>query len=211
MKFSKKKFEYLAKRFNVKLQVYLHETNQPAGRGVGPLLETKEALKVLEQRPDRPLDLEEKGLTLAGMLLDLCLKDSPKKLQEQVKKEFGNGRKWAEYILTSSHALKKMLEIIKVQGGNPAIISDDLKPGRYSYDIIADKSGVVKDIDCKNISVIAKILGAPAQKKSGMYLHKKAGEKVEKGDVTMTLYSESAKNLEEAKDSLRNFPMLAYI
>src|SRR5579863_9776977 len=74
----KRKFEYLARKFKVQLQVYLHNTNQPAGRGIGPLLETKEALKVLEQLPDRPLDLEEKGITLAGMLLDLCLKDSPK-------------------------------------------------------------------------------------------------------------------------------------
>jgi len=127
----KGKFEYLAQRFKVTLQVYLHETTQPAGRGVGPLLETREALKVLEQTPDRPLDLEEKGLTLAGMLLDLCLKDSPKKLQDQVKNEFGDGKKWAQYILSSGHALKKMREIIGAQGGNPAIISDDLHPGQY--------------------------------------------------------------------------------
>lgn len=87
----KHKFEKLAKRFNVKLEVYVHETTQPAGRGVGPLLETKEAMKVLEQLPDRPLDLEEKGLKLAGMVLDLCLQDVPKKLQERVEKEFGDG------------------------------------------------------------------------------------------------------------------------
>lgn len=205
-----KKFLYLAKRFNVKLVVYMHDTNQPAGRGVGPLLETKEALKVLEQTPERPVDLEEKALILAGMLLDLCLEDSPKQLQERIKKEFGNGRKWASYILTSGHALKKMRDIIGAQGGDSAIMSGDLLPGKYTCAVKAEKGGIVKEIDCKNATILAKILGAPKQKKSGIYLHKKAGEKVRDGDILVTLYSESKTNLKEAKDSFENFPILSY-
>jgi putative thymidine phosphorylase len=205
-----KKFEYLAKRFDVTLQVFIHDTNQPAGRGIGPLLETKEAMKVLEQKSDRPLDLEDKALTLAGMLLDMCLKDSPKKLRDQIKKEFGSGKLWATYILSSGHALKKMREIIKAQGGNSDIISSDLLPGRYSYDVKAKKSGKVKEVDSKNVTILAKILGAPSQKKSGMYLHRKTGETVKEGDIIFTLYSESEHNLEEAKDSLVNFPMLLF-
>jgi len=206
-----RKFEYLAKRFNVTLQVFVHDTHEPSGRGVGPLLETRESLKVLEQTEDRPLDLEEKALILAGMLLDLCLKDSPKKLQQQVKQEFGNGRNWASYILSSGHAHKKMQEIIKAQGGDSDIISDKLTPGAHTFAIKAKEDGVVKDINSANVSVIAKILGAPTQKKSGMYLHKKAGEVIKSGDIIITLYSESEKNLKEAKDSLANFPMLSYI
>jgi putative thymidine phosphorylase len=207
----KKKFEYLAKRFKVTLQVYLHETTEPAGRGIGPLLECKEALKVLEQKEDRPLDLEEKALYLAGMLLDLCLKDASKKIQDQVKNEFGNGHNWASYILSSGHALKKMKDIIHAQGGDSDIISDKLKAGEYTFDIKAGESGVVKDINSSNVSIIAKVLGAPLQKKSGIYLHKKSGESVKSGEVTMTLYSESKRNLEEAKDSLAHFPMLSYV
>ncbi|HWY80133.1 MAG TPA: thymidine phosphorylase [Candidatus Sulfotelmatobacter sp.] len=205
-----KKFEYLARKFKVTLQVCIHDTNQPAGRGVGPVLETKEALKVLEQKVERPLDLEEKALTLAGILLDLCLKDAPKRLRDQVKKEFGNGENWAKYILSSGHALKKMREIIDAQGGNSAIISEDLKPGKYAYSIKAKEDGIVKEINSSNVTIIAKILGAPIQKKSGIYLHKKSDESVKSGDTIFTLYSESQRNLEEAKDSLANFPMLSY-
>ena len=205
------KFEYLAKRFKVKIQLYLHNTNQPAGRGIGPLLETKEALKVLEQTEDRPFDLEEKALHLVGMLLDLCLHDSSKALQDQIKKEFGDGRKWAQYILSSGHALKKMQEIIAAQGGNSAIISADLQPGEYAYEIKAKESGIVKEINCANVTIIAKILGAPLQKRSGLYLHKKAGERVKTGEIVCTLYSESQQNLKEAKDSLVNFQMLSYL
>lgn len=205
-----KKFEYLAKRFDVTLQVYVHNTTQPAGRGIGPLLETKEALKVLEQKIDRPSDLEDKALTLAGMLLDLCLKDANKKLRDQVKKEFGTGKLWATYILASGHALKKMREIIKAQGGDSDIISSDLVPGKYSYNVKSKKSGKVKEVDSKNVTILAKILGAPNQKKSGMYLYKKSGETVKEGDTIFTMYSESEHNLNEAKDSLENFPILMY-
>lgn len=204
------KFEYLAKRFNVKLKVYIHKTDQPAGRGIGPLLETREALRVLEQQPDRPMDLEEKSLHLAGMVLDLCLEDTPKQLQDQVKKEFGDGENWARYILTSGHALKKMKEIIKAQGGDSDIISTQLKPGKYSFDVKATKGGTVSGIDSKSLTIVAKILGAPAQKKSGIYLHKKVGEKVKVDEVIFTLYSESEYHIKEAKDTLSNFPVLLF-
>ena len=205
-----KKFGYLAKRFNVKLKVYVHNTNEPAGRGIGPLLETKEALKVLEQLPDRPMDLEEKGLHLAGMVLDLCLEDSPKRTQEHVKIEFGNGRKWAEHILESGSALKKMREIIKAQGGNSGIMSKDLHPGKHVYEVKAKEAGVIKEIDSKSATILAKILGAPKQKKSGIYLLKKNGEQVKVGEPICILYSESEYNLREAKDSLVHFSVFAF-
>lgn len=211
-----KKFEYLADRFNVRLKPYIHNTNEPAGRGIGPLLETREALRVLEQQPDRPMDLEEKGLHLAGMVLDLCLKDSSLKLQERVKSEFGNGRKWAEYILSSGHALKKMREIIKAQGGNSAIMSTDLHPGKHVQEVKAKdlpagrKEAIVKEIDSKSATILAKILGAPKQKKSGIYLMKKSGEHVAIGETLFVMYSESAYNLQEAKDSLSHFQVFGY-
>ncbi len=204
----KRKFEYLAGRFDVKMFVNVHKTEEPAGRGLGPLLETREALKVLEQGEDRPLDLEKRSLFLAGTLLDLCLEDASQKLQDQIKEEFGGGMQWAASILATGHALKKMREIIKAQGGNSVIMSKDLRPGKYSYEVIAEKADVVKKIDSKNASMLAKVLGAPIQKKSGIYLHKKIGEEFVKNEPLYTLYSESEYNLKEAKDSLSTFPVL---
>lgn len=204
------KFEMLAKKFGVKLHVNIHQTEEPAGRGIGPLLEAKDALKVLEQREDRPLDLEKKALKLAGMLLDLCLEDVRKPMKLQIKNEFENGTKWAEYILSSGHALKKMREIIDAQGGNSAIMSVDLKPGRYAHDVLAHRSGTLKGIQSKNVSTIAKILGAPAHKKSGMYFYKQIGDKVISGKPICTFYSEQPYNMKEAVDSLKHFPIVEY-
>lgn len=206
----KNKFEYLAGKFSVKIKILVHKTDEPAGRGIGPLLEAREAMRVLEQHEERPLDLEEKALTLAGTLLDICLKDSPNSLQESVKKEFGNGKTWASYILSSKHAHKKMMEIIVAQGGNSAIISNNMKPGRHSHTVMGKKDAIVKKINSKNASVIAKILGAPVHKKSGIYLNMKIGEKTMHGKHMYTLYSESEYFLKEALDSLKHFPIYEY-
>src|SRR5258706_2387565 len=58
----KSKFEHLAKRFNIQLNALIHETEEPAGRGIGPALETRESLRVLEQSHLRPLDLEARAV-----------------------------------------------------------------------------------------------------------------------------------------------------
>lgn len=206
----KEKFEKVAKKFGIKIRVLIHKTDEPAGRGIGPVLETKSALMVLEQRENRPFDLEERSLNLAGALLDLCLEDSHISLREKVKKNFGSGHEWARHLLSSGKAHEKMREIIKAQGGNPDVTSTSLKPGQHSYQIIAKADGTVRKIDSKNVTVIAKILGAPEHKKAGIYLDKKIGDKVQKGHVLYTLYSPNEYNLKEAKDSIKHFPLFLY-
>lgn len=200
----KDKFEYIARKFNIKIAVLIHEMEQPAGRGIGPVLETRDSAMVLEQSPDRPIDLEERALNLAGTLLDLCLKDSNKTLQEKVKKHFTTGRQWAHHLLESGAALAKMKEIVQAQGGNPDFTARklSLKLGNQCAQVVSSKSGTVKAIDSKNLTVIAKLLGAPLQKGSGIWLDKKVGEKVKKGETIYTMYSETLYNLKEAKDSI---------
>ncbi len=209
-KILKSKFEYIAKKFNIKIRVLIHRTDQPVGRGIGPTLETKDALKVLEQTADRPYDLEVRSITLAGNLLELCLKDSPKKLQEHVRDTYGNCTGWATKILQEGFALKKMKEIITEQGGNPHIESSKLTPGKFIYKVRSEKNCVVKNINCKNLTLLAKALGAPLQKKSGVYLDKKEGEKVKKGESICTLYSENVYNLKQGKKTMQEFPVFNY-
>jgi len=204
----KSKFEYIAEKFNIKIRVLIHRTDQPVGRGMGPTLETKDALKVLEQTSDRPYDLEVRSITLAGNLLELCLKDSPRKLQEQVRNTYGNCTGWATKILQEGFALKKMKEIILEQGGNPDIKSSNLIPGKFTYKIKAKKDCVIKNINSKNLTLCVRALGAPLQKKAGVYLDKKEGEKAEKGNSICTLYSENVYNLKQGKETVRRFPIL---
>jgi thymidine phosphorylase len=103
-----------------------------------------------------------------------------------------------------------MKEIIQAQGGNPQISSNKLtlELGSRYYHIQALKRCIVKAIDSKHITIIARILGAPSQKGAGVYLDKKIGEIAEKGETLYTLYSENMYNLREAKESLKNFTIM---
>lgn len=206
----KSKFEMIAEKFDIKIRVLIHRTEEPFGRGVGPILETRDSLRVLQQKKNRPLDLEVRSLDLAGNLLELCLEDSSKEVRAQVKKNYGNAIHWATDILHSGAAFVKMKEIIKAQGGKSEVDSEDLIPGKYSYKVPAKKDGTIRKIHSKNATVIAKILGAPHMKQAGLYFERKIGEKIKKDEILYTLYSNNEHNVKEAKESLVNFPIFLY-
>ena len=203
----KRKFEYLAERFHIKIRALIHRTDEPAGRGIGPVLETREALKVLGQKEGRPLDLELRAIDLAANLLEICLEDSPQNLKKYVKENFGNCFGWATMTLREGFAFSKLQEIIKAQGGNPNVSSDSLKPGNCVFEKTALKDGVLKGIDSKNLTIVAKLLGAPMEKGAGIYLNRKIGEKFKKHDTIYTLFSEDAKKLLEGKEAVESFPI----
>lgn len=194
----KKKFENIAKRFGIKILVDLNETAQPAGNSVGPFLEAIDVLKVLEQDPGRPLDLEERSLRLAGKLLNLCYET------DRIKKD---GFEEAKNILTSGKALYKFKEIIAAQYGNPDVSWKTMRHTAHKKEIIATESGKIKSIQNYNLNSIAKLLGAPEDKMAGVELLKRKGDLVSKNEPIMHLYSTNKYHLEEALETINHFPI----
>lgn len=194
------KFRFLAKKFKIKLTIDINQTLEPAGHGVGPILEARDVLKVLEQQPDRPFVLEAKALRLAGKLLDLCLSDTKREKLE-------NGEELARSILVSGKALIKMKEIIKKQGGNPHINSNSLKLADFRDEVPSQKKGIITTFDNQNLTIIAKILGAPQDKQAGLYLERRIDERIDKGDILCILYSSDKWRLKEAKETLPHVPI----
>lgn len=195
-----RKFTYLAKKFNMKVVIDSSEIRENAGRGVGPVLEARDVIQVLEQHKDRPLALEAKAIRLAGKLLNLCFADMPGKknlLGEDVARE----------VLVSGKALAKMREIIKVQGGDPSVASDTHLPGRFVHEVKAIRRGHIHAIDNNQITVICRILGCPTDKKAGMYLNRKLEGTVDKNDILCTLYSSDKWRLMEAVETIKNIPV----
>ncbi len=209
-KYLAKKFSFIAKKFNIEIKAITHEVLEPMGRGIGPILETRDALEVLEQKATRPLDLEKEALILAGNLLEICL-NHDKTIKNKHKKEVGisNGVKLAKHILESGKALEKMKEIIKAQGGDPEIASDILttKLGTHKYHLKSDKNGTIKEINSQNLNSLAKILGAPHEKGSGIFLKKQVRDKITKEDILATFYSESEYNLKKGIEKIEEFPI----
>ena len=192
-----RKFTFLAKRFGIKVVVDISEIRENAGRGVGPILEARDVLQVLEQDKDRPLALEEKAIRLAGKLLTLCFEDSrgSKGLI---------GEDIARDMLLSGKALVKMKEIVASQGGNPDITSHNLKPARHVYEVKSKHSGHVHAINNQEITVISRILGCPMDKTAGMFFNRKLDESVDRNDILCTLYSSDKWRLSEAVETLKN-------
>ncbi|MFH1111613.1 MAG: AMP phosphorylase [Patescibacteria group bacterium] len=180
-----KKFVWLGKKFNMKIKVIKTLAREPVGRGIGPALEARDVLRVLQQHKLRPHDLEHKSVYLAGELLQLkgyCRK--------------GQGRKIAHKQLQSGAAWKKMQEIIKAQGGNSNINSEEVATGAWHYEIHAKKSGRISLIHDRAINEICMNLGAPREKIAGIHMHVDWGNKVKKGDKLFTLYAPSSERLQ---------------
>lgn len=195
------KFKMLGEKFHMKIIIDVNETLEPPGRGVGPVLEARDVLYVLEQKTDRPLKLEAKALRLAGKLLDICFKDSKR------NPPAGGGEEEAKRILTQGIALKKFREIVKAQKGDSSVSSDTIKLSPYRVEIAAQKSGKIKDINNYNLNAVAKVLGAPEDKCAGIYLLKKLDEMTDKKEPMFILYSSDKYRLKEAEVTLKNFPI----
>ena len=52
------------------LDVVITDGRQPVGQGVGPVLEARDVMRVLQNDPRAPDDLRQKALRLAGRLID---------------------------------------------------------------------------------------------------------------------------------------------
>ncbi|MEX1052288.1 MAG: thymidine phosphorylase [Patescibacteria group bacterium] len=192
------KFKAIAKKFNINIKVDMNEIREPAGNGIGPILEAKDALYVLEQKVNRPIPLENKAIKLAKQLLEICYKTA--KINKDPEKEIRE-------ILTSGRALKKFREIVEAQNGIKNISSDKLIIKSNKKDVKSENYGKINRVNNYNLNMIAKLLGAPEDKQAGIYLYKRIGDKVSKKDRLYTLYSTEKFRIKEAEVSLENFPI----
>jgi len=171
----RKLFEFVGDRLNLHLEVMITDGRQPIGLGIGPALEARDVMKVLNNDTDAPVDLRQKSLTLAGRILEF---------DPDVRG--GQGYAIARDILESGRACAKMNQIIKAQGEKLI----DLQPGQLSYEVCADRDGVVTDIDNFQTAKIARIAGAPMVRTAGVDLLKKLGDSVTKGEPLFRIHAE---------------------
>ena len=171
----RKLFEFVGDRLNIHLEVMITDGRQPIGRGIGPVLEARDIMQVLENKPGAPFDLRQKSLQLAGRIIEF---------DPDVRG--GQGYAIARDILDSGRAMAKMNALIKAQGAQPL----DLTPGILCHEVLANQDGVVTHIDNLQMAKIARIAGAPMDKKAGVDLLKKLGEPVQKGEPIYRIHAE---------------------
>ena len=123
---------------------------------------------------------------MAGSLLELSRK---------VKS--GKGYAAAKEILQSGKALKKMKEIIKAQG-EKCFSSSDLHELKLCANIPSKESGRVDKINVRSCSTIARIAGAPGDKKAGLYLFVSEGDIIKQKQPLFRIFSENRRKLKLA-------------
>ncbi len=176
------------------------DMSQPLGCAVGNRIEVIEAIDVLKGKG--PKDITELSLTIAGVMIYLGGKASSRE----------EGYKKAKDALESGAGLKKMREFIAAQGGNSEIVdkTESIKLGSVKEDIFAEEDGYVSRIAAREIGLASQHTGAGRATKedvidftAGVYLCKKVGDQVKKGDRLATVYGSDTEKVERGVDEVR--------
>jgi thymidine phosphorylase len=184
--FYKSLFSEVGKHLGLSVDIFFSDGSQPIGRGIGPALEARDVLKVLQDEADLPEDLKEKSLLIAGKLIEF----SPR-----VKK--GEGRAIARQILESGKAFEHFKAICEAQGG---LYPVPVAP--YQKTVFSTQAGIVSGFQNRALTRLASLLGAPMAVVAGIDLHVKIGDVVEWGQPLFTLHALTEGELHYAHETM---------
>lgn len=181
------------------------EMGQPLGKAVGNSLEVIEAIQTLKGQG--PEDITQLAERLSGIMVYLGGKaTSPEEGYAMTKEALRDGR-----------GLVKLKEFIAAQGGNPDVIDDySLFPAHsMKKELVADRDGYVQKIEARRIGLASQHTGAGRATKedtvdlsAGIYVCKKVGDEVKKGEALAILYGNDRNKLEAAEgEALRAFEL----
>ncbi len=174
----------------------ISDMNQPLGRKVGNALEIEEAREVLQG--EGPGDVRELSLVLGANLLKLLGKtDTLEKGYSRLEKLLDEGEGW-----------NKFKQMVVRQGGNISFVERGVPEAYCVSTIYAEHDGFVSSMEALHLGKSAALLGAGRFKKgdpvdpyAGLVLHAKVGDKIEKEEPLVSLYSGSCGgDLKEAEN-----------
>ena len=179
----------IGKILNKSITAVITSMEEPLGRAIGNSLEIIESIEFLKGNI-KTGDVAELTYSFASIaLLQLGMFETQQDAKAHLRK-----------IIESGQALEKFKELISAQGGNPEVVDnyDLFDLPAYKVECESKKSGYVQKIDAYKVAYACKLLGAGRDRKTdpidysvGVYLNKKSGEEVNKGDILYTIYSNS--------------------
>lgn len=179
-------FERVGAGLGLVVQAVATDGRAPIGRGIGPALEARDVLWVLDGHPDAPADLREKALNFAARII----------AWDPAVPSAAAARVRAEGLLASGAARTALDVIIDAQGRQPQPVG----PGRLTQAIRANRSGLVTAVNGFAIGGIARRAGAPADQGAGIDLLVRPGETVRAGDALFVIHANAARDLQAAVD-----------
>lgn len=165
---------------------------EPLGFAIGNDMEVKEAIEVL--KGDGPEDVKEVSVALAGMMLSLGLENV----------SHSQGKRMAKKALSSGQAFEKFKEMVQAQGGDIRYVEhpEFFERDAFEGEVLAAEDGFLSGMDTEKIGVAAGLLGAGRETKdsvidmsAGIYLKKKIGDTVKKGEPIAICYAGTKEKL----------------
>ena len=165
---------------------------EPLGFAIGNNMEVKEAIEVL--KGDGPEDVKEVSVALAGMMLSLGLENV----------SLSQGKRMAKKALSSGQAFEKFKEMVQAQGGDIRYVEhpEFFERDAFEGEVLAAEDGFLSGMDTEKIGVAAGLLGAGRETKdsvidmsAGIYLKKKIGDTVKKGEPIAICYAGTKEKL----------------
>jgi len=182
-----------------KVAALITDMDTPLGHNIGNSLEVIESVEVLKGHG--PADLTEVCYQLAANMLYLAGKGS---LEEC--------RRMAEEAVASGAAYEKLKLMFAAQGGDVSVLDDPEKfqKAKFSRPLLAGESGYLVRMNTEMVGNASVGLGAGRITKedvidfaAGIVLHKKTGDKVEKGECLATLYADHEEKFDAAEEMFR--------
>ena len=182
-----KRIVNIGKYLDKSITAVVTSMEEPLGRAVGNALEVIEAIEFLKGNI-KDGDLAELTYSFASIIL----------MQLRYYDNEAEVRNYLKGLITSGKALDKFKELISVQGGDVGVVDNYDKFNLPSYKIECEskKCGYIQNINAREIAKALTALGASRESTTGridysvgVYLNKKSGEYVNKGETLYTIYS----------------------
>ena len=177
------------------------DMDEPLGHAVGNALEVKEAIATL--RGEYQSELLELCLTLGSCILT----------EAGIAESIEDARARLTYAVESGAALKKLAEMVSAQDGDGNDVYDTsrLPDAKVKLEVPSEVSGYIGRILAEHVGLVSMHLGGGRATKDseidlsvGVILHKKVGDKVEKGESLATIHASSEEKAQEAAKLLRD-------
>ena len=181
-------------RAGIRTEAFITAMDVPLGRAVGNALEIIECIELLKGRA--PNDITSLVVTLATRLVVLSGQQNETEAEPVVRK-----------ALASGAALEKLRTMIMRQGGDARVIDDyQFLPGAtHRHAVVATRDGYVSAMHAELVGRASMALGAGRRRiedridhGAGVFIAKKPGDAVRKGDTILELLHNDTRGLEEA-------------
>ena len=165
--------------YQKEVRTVISNMDRPLGHNIGNKLEVLEAIEVLKNKEK-------------GQLLELSIDLATKMVSMGKEISESDAKKEVIENLETGKALNKFIEFVKSHGGDLESLTIESKV----YNIKANKSGVLKDINALSIAKLSESLGAGRKNKednidynAGVVIKKEIGDEVKEGDILANLYT----------------------